>query len=186
MARSTKTGVIVGLVLVALLAWFIVPREMGWTGPWVPAALEVYLLHPMLAAVVCEIGTLVDQRRLVGVGRLLTIVLAGFVLAGGALIAQLEAMPGDEGVFPGPAQLRVVIEDSWCGSSNCSRILEANGDRAPEVMREHLASQGFTAAPTITGRRRVCRQTGILVTHEVCAELQDISATAVRVEWYVN
>ena len=188
LARSARTGVIVGLVLVVLLAWFVVPSEVGWAGPWVPASIEVFWLHTMLAAVVCGIGALVERRPAVDFSWLGTMVLIGFVVTGGVLFTQLEAVPGDEGVYPGPSQLRVVPEGYSCGSGNCWRVLEANGDRAPEVMREYLAARGFTPRPkdTITGNPEVCRQTGVLVTHEVCADLRDISASAVRVEWYVN
>lgn len=187
LARSPRTGVTVGLVLMALLAWFVVPRSLGFAGLWVPAAIEVYWLYPIVAAVVCLIGTLVKQRSPAGIGRLLAMVIAGFIATGGVLFVQLEAVPGDEGVLPGPAQLRIV-QDYSCGSGGCWRILEATGDRAPAVMREHLASRGFTPAPasTITGDPRVCRRTGVLVTHEVCADLRDLSANSIRVDWYVN
>jgi hypothetical protein len=186
LARTARSGVIVGLVLVALLAWFVVPREVGFAGPWVPAAIEVYWFHTVLAAVVCGIGMVVQRRPPAESMWLVTMVLVGFVVTGVVLFVQLEAVPGDEGVYPGPSQLQVVTKEGWCGSGNCSRILEASGDRAPAVMREYLASHGFTPRPAISGVPRVCRRTGILVTHEVCAELRDLSASAVRVEWYVN
>lgn len=188
LARSARTGLIVGLVLVVLLAWFVVPREVGLAGPWVPAAIEVFWLHTMLAAVVCGIGALVERRPPVDFSWLGTMVLVGFVVTGGVLVTHLEAVPGDEGVYPGPSQLRVVPEGYSCGSGNCWRVLEANGDSAPAVMREYLAARGFTPRPadTITGNPEVCQLTGILVSHEVCAQLRDVSASAVRVEWYVN
>ena len=186
LARSARTGVIVGLVLVVLLAWFVVPRAVGFAGPWVPAAIEVYWLHTVLAAVVCGIGLLVQRRPAAESAWLVTMVLIGFVVTGGVLFMQLEAPPGDEGVYPGPSQLQVVTKEGWCGSGNCSRILEAGGDRAPAVMREYLASHGFTPRPATNGVARVCRRTGILVTHEACADLRDLSASSVRVEWYIN
>ncbi|WP_235921505.1 hypothetical protein [Lentzea tibetensis] len=186
-ARSPRTGLVVGLILMVLLAWFVVPRELGWSGPWVPAAIEVYWLHTTLAAAVCFAGALVERRRPAGAGRLLTMVVIGFVATGFVLFAQLEEAPGDENVLPAPAQLRIA-EDKACGSGGCWRVLTATGDRAPAVMREHLASRGYTPGPTstITGNPRMCQQTGVLVTHQVCAELKDISANAVQVDWYVN
>jgi hypothetical protein len=186
LARSPRTGVTVGLVLVALLAWFVLPRELGLAGPWVPWAVEVYWLHTALAAVVCAIGALVE-RRPTGVVWLPAMVLAGLVVTGFALFSRWETPPGNEGVWPGPAQLRITEHES-CGSHSCSRILEATGDRAPEVLREHLAAGNFTPAPPsgITRLPRFCRSTGVVVTHTVCAELRTLAANAAQVEWYVN
>ncbi|MGH3440016.1 MAG: hypothetical protein ACRDRN_26675 [Sciscionella sp.] len=181
LARSPRTGVVVGLVLVALLAWFVLPRSMDLAGPWVPAAIEVYWLHTTLAAVVCWFGA----RR--GAGRLLAMVLAGLVVTGGVLFAGLEAPPGDEGISPGPPQLRIT-EGHECGSGGCWRVLKAIGDRAPDVMRDYLVARNFAPGPTstITGAPRFCRSTGIVVDHKVCAELRTLSANAVRVGWYVG
>jgi hypothetical protein len=155
LARSWRSGVAVGVVLLALLAWFVLPRSLGLAGRWVPAAIEVYWLHTTLAAIVCAIGA----RR--GFGRLLALVTAGFVVTVGALFAAYESPPGAEGVAPGPAQLRIT-RDFECGSHNCWGVLEATGDRAPEVVRDYLVARNFTPAPPsdITRVPRFCRHTG--------------------------
>ncbi|MDT7804773.1 MAG: hypothetical protein QOI78_8206 [Actinomycetota bacterium] len=183
LAKSARTGLVAGLVLLALLAWFTVPRGLGLTGPWVPASIEVYWFHTTLAAVVCAVGMLVERERPSAL--LPTLVVVGFVAAGGVLALHWDAPPGDEGVAPGPSQL-TVARDHACGSGNCWGVLEATGDHAPDVMREYLVPHGFTPAREISGVPRLCRRTGVLVTHEVCAELRTLSATAVRVEWYVK
>lgn len=185
LARSPRSGLSTGVVLVALLAWFMVPRQLGFAGGWVPAAIEVYWLHTTAAAVVCAAGTLAGPAPR-GAARLALLVFAGFVVTGGVLISELEAPPGDEGVVPGPP-LRIA-QSIDCGSGGCWRVLDATGDRAPEVLRERLASQGFTPAPQseITRLPRFCRTTGLLVNHEVCADLRTTSPDTVHVEWYVN
>jgi hypothetical protein len=38
----------------------------------------------------------------------------------------------------------------------------------------------------VFGTPRFCRATGLVVTHEVCADLHTLSPDAVRVEWYVG
>lgn len=181
LAPSRRSGLIVGVVLLALLAWFVLPGALSLAGPWVPAVREIYWVHPTLAAVVCAIGA----RR--GYGWLLAMVLAGFAATGVAWIAGLEAAPGDEGILPVPAGLWAA-GDIDCGSGGCWRVLEATGDRAPEVLREHLVARNFTPAPQseITRVPRFCRRTGLLVNHEVCAELRTLSPDAVRMESYVN
>ncbi|RSM46058.1 hypothetical protein DMA12_12290 [Amycolatopsis balhimycina DSM 5908] len=181
LARSPRNGVVVGLVLLALLAWFVVPRELDLSGPWVPAKIEVYWLYTTLAAVVCAIGA----RR--GAGRLTALVVAGFVVTGGVLFSEWEAPPGDEGVSPGPAQLRIV-ESIGCGSGNCWREMAVTGDYAADVLRAHLTARDFIPAPSAGDRRieRFCRDTGLLVTHTVCADLYTFTETSARVDWYVN
>nr|WP_253767197.1 hypothetical protein [Goodfellowiella coeruleoviolacea] len=187
LARSPRTGLAVGLALLALLAWFVLPRGLGWSGRWVPSAVEVYWLLPVFAAVLCAIGVLVERRRLAGLGRLAAMVLAGLVATGFVLFAQLEAPPGDEGVLPGPPGLRVAEGTGWCGSGNCARELDATGDRAHELVRAHLAARGFAPRPSLSsGDERVCRLTGLVAAHEVCAELRDVAVDTVRVLWYVN
>lgn len=181
LAPSRRSGLVVGVVLLALLAWFVLPNALSLAGRWVPAPIEVYWLHTTLAAVVCAIGA----RR--GFVRLLVLVVAGFVVTGGAWFAGLEAAPGDEGIMPLPAGLRATPDIS-CGSGGCWRVVEAIGDRAPEVLREHVLARNFTPAPQseITLVPRFCRSTGLVVNHEVCAELRTLSPDAVRMEWYVN
>jgi hypothetical protein len=102
--------------------------------------------------------------------------------AGGVLVLHSEDPPGDEGVAPGPSQW-AVTRDRGGGSVGCRCVLEATGERAPDVMREYLVPHGFTPVNEITRVPRFCRRTGVLVTHEVCAGLRPLSATAVRVEW---
>jgi hypothetical protein len=183
LAKSPRTGMSVGLVLLALLAWFVVPRGLDLTGPWVPASIEVYWFHTTLAAIVCAIGIRVERRRS---GALLpAMVVIGFAATGGVLFLHMDAPPGDEGVAPGPSQL-TVVRDQACGSGGCWSVLDATGDRATEVMRDYLLPHGFTPASASDGVSRLCRRTGVLITHEVCADLRTRSATAVRVEWYVN
>jgi hypothetical protein len=174
--RSPRTGIVVGVVLLALLAWFVVPRELGLAGPWVPAAIEVYWLHTTLAALVCAIG----ERR--PSGRLVALVVAGFVVTGGVLISEYETVPGDEGVSPGPAQLRIT-ESSTCGSHLCWRDMEATGDRALEVMAEYLLARNFTPEPShpTIGDPQFCRTTGLVVTHRLCAGIVPLTANSVRV-----
>jgi hypothetical protein len=181
LARSTRSGVVVGLVLLALLAWFVLPNALGLAGPWVPAPIELYWLHTALAAVICAIGA----RR--GFVRLFLLVIAGFVVTGGAWFAGLEAAPGDEGVLPAPAGLPIAQQQE-CASGGCWRTLGSTGDRAPQAWRDHLASHGYSPAPAgpITGAPRFCRSTGIVVTHTICVELSTLSPDAVHVEWYAN
>ncbi|MEU8632900.1 hypothetical protein AB0C38_12080 [Amycolatopsis sp. NPDC048633] len=181
LAPSPRTGLVVGLVLVALLAWFVLPGALGFAGRWVPAPIEVYWLHTTLAAVICAIGA----RR--GVVRLFLLVVAGFVVTGGALFAAYESPPGDEGVAPGPAQLRIT-RSIGCGSHDCWGVLEATGDRAPDVMREYVLERHFTPAPQsgITQIPQYCRHTGVVVDHTVCVGLRTLAPDAVRAEWYVG
>jgi hypothetical protein len=183
LAKSARTGVVVGLVLLVLLAWFVVPRELDLAGPWVPASMEVYWFHTTLAAVVCAVGMRVERQRLSPL--LPTMVVVGLLAAGGAVVVHWQAPPRDEGVAPGPSQL-TVARDYRCGSGGCWGELEVTGDRAFDVMREYLVPHGFTPAGDVNGIPQLCRRTGVLVTHEVCAQLRARSATAVRVEWYVN
>ncbi|EOD64936.1 hypothetical protein [Amycolatopsis vancoresmycina] len=177
-ARSGRAGVVTGLVLLALLAWFVLPRELGLAGPWVPAAIEVYWLHTTLAAVVCAIGS----RK---PGPWLLPAFGGFVVTGGVLVAGWQEAPSDEGVLPGPAQLRI-IEDIDCGSGGCWRVAESTGDHAAEVWQAHLTARNFTPAPALDGVTRFCRTTGLLVNHQTCAEVRPLAPDSARVEWYVE
>jgi hypothetical protein len=179
LARSRTAGLTVGLILLALLVWFAVPRGLGWSGPLVPSEVEVYWLYPVIAAVVCLPAL---QRVRTGVLGLVTMIMAGLLAAAVVLLGQLEAKPGDEGVLPAPPGLRVAEGSGHCGSGNCSREVTATGDRAPEVMREHLEARGFT----VRTPERLCRATGVVFTHEVCAESKKIASGAVEVTWYVN
>lgn len=179
LAPSRRSGLVVGAVLLALLAWFVLPGALGLAGRWVPAPIEIYWLHTTVAAVVCAIGA----RR--GFVRLFLLVIAGFIATGGALFAAYESPPGGEGVAPGPAQLRIT-RDFDCGSHNCWGVLETTGDHAPEVLRDYLVARHFTPAPTLDRVPRYCRTTGLVVEHEVCVDVRPLGPAAARVEWYVN
>lgn len=190
LARTPRTGLAVGLVLLALQAWFVVPRGLGWSGPWVPSAMDGLWLYPVLTAVVSSAGLLADRRWLVGVAWLAALVGLGFLSAAFVVVVDYEGTaPRDEGVVPGPAGLRVEERGGWCGSghgANCARVLMATGERAHEVMRAHLMSRGYTSAKPFNSDERLCRRTGLVSVQEVCADLKDLSATGVRVTWYVN
>ncbi|WP_372669757.1 hypothetical protein [Amycolatopsis kentuckyensis] len=179
LAPSRRSGLIVGAVLLALLAWFVLPGALGFAGHWVPAPIEVYWLHTTLAAVVCAIGA----RR--GFVPLFLLVIAGFVGTGGALFAAYESPPGDEGVAPGPAELRIT-RDFNCGSHNCWGVLEATGDRAPDVLRDYVTARNFTPAASIFNAPRFCRTTGLLVEHQVCVDIRPLGPDAARLEWHVD
>ncbi|MET8758452.1 hypothetical protein [Lentzea sp. NPDC004782] len=190
LARTRRTGLVVGFVLLVLQVWFVVPRGLGWSGPWVPSALDGFWLYPVLTAVVSSAGLLVERRWLAGVVWLAALAGLGFLSAAFVVVVVYEgAAPRDEGVLPGPPGLRVAEVDGWCGSghgANCARVLEATGERAHEVMRAHLVSHGYTAAKQLDTDERLCRRTGLVSVQEVCADLKDLSATGVRVTWYVN
>ncbi|MEV6828276.1 hypothetical protein [Amycolatopsis sp. NPDC051102] len=177
-ARAGRAAVVTGLVLLALLAWFVLPRELDLAGPWVPAAIEVYWLHTTLAAVVCAIGS----RRF---GPWLLLVPAGFVVTAGVLVFGWQQAPGDEGVAPGPAQLRMA-EEIDCGSGGCWRAAVATGDDAAGAWRDYLSARNFTAAPESHGVPLFCRTTGLLVNHQVCVRVRPLAADSARVEWYVE
>lgn len=185
LARTRRTGLVVGLVLVALLAWFVIPRVVGWSGPWVPSDIERFWLYGLIAAFVCQIGVVVERKEPAGVLRMLVMVGAGLFISGIAVLDQLADRPGDEGVVPAPPGVRVVEGEGYCDSGRCVREVTATGDRPLEVMRAHLTSRGFSAVAPLNGER-MCRQTGLLVRHEVCVELRKLSPNPVRVLWYVN
>ncbi|WP_285639797.1 hypothetical protein [Lentzea sp. NBRC 102530] len=187
LARTRTTGLVVGGVLVVLLAAFVLPRAFWFAGPWVPSYAELFWLYPMLAALVC-LPAVPRQRRVAdGALVLAVMVLSGFLATGVLLVAQLEAKPGDEGVLPAPTGLTATEGLGHCGSGNCSREVTLTGDRAPERVREHLRSRGFTPRERLSpGDDRVCRIDGLLTTHEVCAESRTLTSTEVRVVWYVD
>ena len=182
LARSPGDGVVPGLVLLALLAYFVVPRELGWSGPLVPSAVEVCWLYPVIAAVVCLVAMPRERGLNSSSLGLVAMVGVGFLITAVVLLDRLEAKPGDEGVLPGPSGLRAVEGTGHCGSGNCSREVRMTGERAPEVVREHLESRGFTTRTP----ERMCRATGLVFTHEVCAEPDAIGPDAVEITWYVN
>lgn len=186
LARTIRTGLVVGLVLLALQAWFVVPRGLGWSGRWVPTAMEGLWLFPVVTGVVCLAGLLVERREPTGVAWLLALAGLGFLGAAFLFVFDDGAGPRDEGVLPGPAELRLVEGEGHCGSGNCARIAEATGGRAHEVMRAHLMSRGYAPASPLSGDERLCRRTGLVSAREVCAELKDLSATGLRITWYVN
>ncbi|WP_409494278.1 hypothetical protein [Amycolatopsis sp. cmx-11-12] len=56
LAASPRIGMVVGAAQIALLVWFVVPREVGTSGPWVPSDLELLWLYPICAAIICGAG----------------------------------------------------------------------------------------------------------------------------------
>ncbi|WP_440899321.1 hypothetical protein [Actinosynnema sp.] len=180
-----RVGVIVGLVLLGLPVWFVVVPGLGFSGRWVPSAAEVLWLHPLLAAAVCAVGAKVGRQRVRG-WRLTGVAALGFLLLGFLWLARLESPPGDEGVLPALAVLRVEEGELLCGSGGCARQARATGDHAPEAVRDRLAARGFTHRDPLAADARLCRTTGLVVQHEVCAELRDVSADVVRVVWYLD
>ncbi|WP_112268111.1 hypothetical protein [Lentzea terrae] len=186
LARSWRTGIVVGAAILALLVWFVVPRGLGWTGPWVPSALEIYWVYSVMAAVLSVVGLAVERAARPAPTLVSGFSIAGYVVLGFAGAAFLgimnsESKPRDEGVLPGPAALQVVEGDAGCGSGHCWRTLDATGDRAPEVMRAHLASRGY-----VPRSEHWCRRIGLVVAHEVCADLRKETPTSVHVIWYNN
>ena len=163
LGEMPRTRVIVGLIVVALVVWFVVPRALDWSGAWVPSFVETFWLLPLLVSIVLGAGFLVEGRT-VAVLLLPILVVGGFVAGAFVAVMRMEAPPGDEGVVPGPAGLRLARGDVKCGSGGCWREVDATGDNAHEVMRAHLASHGFDEDDT-----RMCRRTRLVATHEVCA-----------------
>ncbi|MEV6235845.1 hypothetical protein [Lentzea sp. NPDC051838] len=192
LGRTWWTGAGVGLVLLGLLAWFAVPRNLQWSGPWVPTRVESFWLYAVLSVVVCLIGVLVQRGEgVTWTPWLLAVLVMGFAGAGVLKLGDYEGnAPHDESVLPGPSALQLNEGDVQCGSGHgakCAREAEATGERAGEVMRAHLTSYGYTSASTTwTGNERLCRTSGLVSVREVCAELKDLSATSLRVRWYVN
>ncbi|MDX3659450.1 hypothetical protein PV646_19275 [Streptomyces sp. ID05-26A] len=182
LAGSARDGVVTGLILLTLLAYFVVPRGLGFSGPLVPSAIEVCWLYPMVAAVVCLIAMPRERGLTASSLGLVAMVGAGLLITAVVLFDQLEDMPGGESVLPGPSELRTAEMDGHCGSGNCAREVVLIGDRAPELVREHLESRGFTAHTP----QRMCRTTGLVFTHEVCAESTTVTPDRVAVVWYVN
>jgi hypothetical protein len=185
LARTRRTGLIVGLVLLVLLVWFVAPGVLWWSGPWVPSPLDLLWLYPLLAAVVCETGVVVERGKPAGVLTLLSVLTLGLLVTGIKVLDHDFDKPGAEGVLPGPSGVRVVEGDVGCGSGYCWRDLDVTGDRAGKVMRAHLTSRGFTPASPL-GAERMCRHTGVFVPYVVCAELRDTAPNSVRVTWYVE
>ncbi|QFZ20183.1 hypothetical protein [Saccharothrix syringae] len=188
LARTRRVGVVVGVVLLVLLAWFALPHGLGWSGPWVPSPAELCWLYPLVAAVVCGIGGAVDGRSGCALSLSLTgVVLLGFLVALVDLAMLTESPPGDEGVLPAPPGLRVVDPDLVCGSGGCARQVGFAGDDARALVDAHLAAHGFvTHRPAaVPGTDLVCRVTGLLVRRQACAEVRE-AAGVVRVTWYVE
>ncbi|GAA2696728.1 MULTISPECIES: hypothetical protein [Actinosynnema] len=182
---TRRVGVVVALVLLGLLVWFVVAPGLGFSGRWAPSTAEVLWLHPLLAGAVCAVGARAGRLPVHG-WRLTGVAALGFLLLGFLGLTGLEAPPGDEGVAPALAVLRVEEGEPLCGSGGCARQARATGDRAPEVARERLAARGFAHREPLDADDRLCRATGLVVEHEVCAELRDVAPDAVRVVWYAN
>lgn len=181
-APSERTGIVVGLVLLALAAWILLPRALASSGRWVPSVFEVCVFLPILTAVICA-------KSMRSGGWLPAMGFSAFAVAGlvGALYSGVlysEGDTGDEGVWPGPPGLHVVEGDKQCGSGGCARQFDATGDHAPDRTRAYLASRGFVT-PGLD-KLWTCRVTGLVLTYKVCAKVQDISPTTVRVTWSVQ
>lgn len=184
LARSDRPGMVVALGLTALAAWILLPRGLGLSGQWVPSVFEVCAFLPLLVVAVC----MNERRARRSVGCLPVMGFSAFAVAG-ILVAlhtwvlYSEGDTGDEGVWPGPPGLQVVEADKACGSGGCARKLDATGDRARERVRAYLASRGFTT-PGLDDEW-TCRVTGLLLPYEVCAKVEDISPTTVRMTWSI-
>jgi hypothetical protein len=184
LARSDRTGLVVGLVMLALAAWILLPRDWGFSGRWVPSVFDVCLFLPILTVVICRIGMRGVRSRgpLRAIG-LAAFAVVGFLTAGYvALWYYAEGVTGGEGVWPGPSGLQVVEGPGEGGSGGMSRRLDATGDRAAERMRDYLMSRGFVPRGNGTW---LCRANGIVLTYKVCATVVDISPTEARVTWSV-
>jgi len=193
LARGGRVGLPVGAVLVALMAWVVVPRTVGWSGRWlVPSLGDMLTWYPWLAAAICAIGVAAERRH---AGRpdtdraakwsgyvlgVLVVVVAGCVTCPLWWIVDLEAPPGDEGLLPMPAGLHVV-EELECGSGGCARALTITGDRADARVRAHLAARGYRIGSAGTARR----DTGVLIPHHVRLGYRVGPDGAVRIVWSV-
>jgi hypothetical protein len=184
LARSDKTGLVYGLILTGLAAWTLLPRGLGFSGRWVPSVFEVCVFLPILTAVICAIGMRVERVDgcLPAMG-LSAYAVVGLIVAFFTLLSYAEGTTGDEGVWPGPSGLQVVEGEKNCGSGGCWRTLDATGDRAPERMRDYLASRGFSTPGFDNGS--ICRVTGLALTYKICATVKDISPATVRVTWSI-
>jgi hypothetical protein len=166
-----------GVVTLAVAAWILLPRGLGFSGPWVPSVFEVCLLLPIIAAFVHLTG--LRSRRWPSAIGFTAFFVAGFVVAVYTAAMYSDGATGDEGVWPGPSGLQIVEVDGEGGSSFSSRRLEATGDRAPERMRDYLASRGFT------DQGHGCRANGVVLTYKVCAAVVELSPTKARVSWWI-
>jgi hypothetical protein len=186
LAASSRAGIGVGVALLVVLAWFVVPRELGTPGRWVPSELELLWLYPICAAVICGVGLFAQRRGPAGTGLLLAMVLGGLFITGCVLFLRLEAPPEDESVVPLPSTLQLAQQEVDCGSGGCSRMLNVSGWDAYGVMHGHLTEKGYTSKrTTLDGRERLCRVNGLVVPHTSCAELRAQSDGSVQVIWYV-
>ncbi|GLY64715.1 hypothetical protein [Amycolatopsis taiwanensis] len=183
LARSDRTGTVVGAILLALAAWILLPRDLGLSGQWVPSVFDVCLFLPILTAVICLVGIRGERSRGLPAIGFCAFAVAGLALGGYTAVWYSEGDTGNEGVWPGPSGLRVVEGEREGGSGGFSRQLDATGDRAPERMRDYLSSRGFSSqgddSPSI------CRVNGVVLTYKVCAVVEDISPTMVRVSWWI-
>jgi hypothetical protein len=183
-ARPDRKGTVAGVILLALTAWILLPRDLGFSGPWVPSIFDVCLLLPIFAVVIYLTGTRYERSRgcLPALG-LSAFALAGLLTAGWTVVTYSEGDTGDEGVWPGPSGLQVVEGEREGGSGGMNRQLIATGDRAPERLRDHLSSQGFTRRGN--DNASLCRANGVLLTYKVCAAVVVVSPTTASVTWWI-
>ncbi len=184
MARTEQAGLVYGVILVALAAWILLPRDLGLSGNWVPSVFEVCLFLPVVSALICALGLRAQRSGgCAGAVGLAALIVVGFLMAGSTVLDYAEGYTRNEGVWPGPSGLRVVEREAGCGSGGCTRTMEATGDRAAERMRDYLDSRGFTAPGY--NKEWTCRIDGLLLEYKVCAGIKEISPTTVQVSWLI-
>ncbi|MBP2324989.1 hypothetical protein JOF56_005374 [Kibdelosporangium banguiense] len=184
LAQSDRAGLVIGLILLVLTAWILMPRVLGLSGQWVPSVFEVCLFLPILSAIICADNRRPQRAR----SRMPAVWFSAFAVAGiltalYTVVFYMEGDTGNEGVWPGPSGLQVVEGELQCGSGGCTRQFVATGDRAPERTRAYLDSHGFTAQQPDGGWE--CRVTGLLLTYKACAVLKEVSPTSARVSWSI-
>jgi len=202
LGRSKSVGPVVGVVLLLLLTWIDVPRAVGWNGRWLVASLgDVFTWYPWICAGICALGVRIQRGRAEGPEVLLPTVLhyatailvAGLAVCGTCPVWWLvdsESAPGDEGLLPVPAGLRVVEDTSDCGSGGCARLLTVTGDRADERLRAHLAARGFRLHPDrawdTVFSATAQHETGVLVPHRVWLGYRVAAGGDVHIVWDVD
>lgn len=201
LARSRRSGLVLGTVLVALMAWVVVPRSAGWTGRWlVPSTGDEFTWYPWLAAGLCALGVRLQRGRAEPPEQrlgLFTSLLTGIV--GGMLAICVSCplwwlvkgdVPGDEGILPMPSGLTVTENDLRCGTEDCVRSVTVTGDRADARVRAHLAAHGYRLRPGAAGsdesHAAARHVTGVLIPHRVWLGYTRSGNGAVVLVWRVE
>ena len=191
-ARSRRTRLVVGAVLIAVSAALILPRPDGWP---VASVGDLVTWYPLLAAATCISGAAADRRHTGGtalrfaagsVAGVAAVLLVACVAGGVVLLRDGRYTPGDEGVLPMPAGL-TATELISCGAEECVRSVTVTGDRAETRVPAHLAARGFDLLPDPPSSSTFTyeRETGILIPHEVHLGYAAEGPGEVRVFWYV-